>query len=146
MPREQRQAVALRARPAGLAAAPAAETRHGPSRGRGPQLRDGVGFGHGLGRAFPAAAAVRHKHALAPGPARWAPRRGEARPLSSPSLRRSFQPPAAPPAPGTAPGAHVERSGAGRHGQAAGRAGAAAQPEQEAEEAPAGVRRGAPVL
>lgn len=34
----------------------------------------------------------------------------------------------------------------GRHGEAAGRAGAAAQPEQEAEEAPAGVRGGAPFL
>lgn len=33
-----------------------------------------------------------------------------------------------------------------RHGEAAGRAGAAAQPDQAAEEAPAGVRGGAPVL
>lgn len=160
---------------AGRTAAPAAETRHGPhqARGRGgPQRGDGLEFGHRLGQAF-RAGILRSPERIAgtnarPLPARHADRRqrGEARPLSSPSsvspsrrprprLPRVRRPPGitgrrraagtAPPCDGAARRAPTW-SGPGRHGQAASRAGAAAQPEQEAEEAPAGVRRGAPVL
>lgn len=124
---------------AGLTAAPAAETRHGPhqARGRGPQLRDGVEFGHSLGQVFRAG--------ILCSPARFAGtnaspalhagrrRRGEAQPLSSPQsaslssrprprLPRVRRPPRhqrAVPGCGhrpavrqrSAPGTHVERAG-----------------------------------
>lgn len=156
---------------AALTAAPAAETRHGPhqARGRGPELRDGVEFGYSLDKCPVPVLCVPLRGSQAqraPGTARWPPvGRGSAPELTP--VRLSFQPPAAPPSQVTTPspaspgGAGLRAppppcdsaarraptwSGPGRDGQAASRAGAAAQPEQEAEEAPAGVRRGAPVL
>lgn len=159
---------------AGLTTAPAAETRHGPhqARGRGAQLRDRVGFGQSLGQSVPCRcfvfpSAVR-RHKRAPGTTRWpaAAGRGPARELTPPPppLLPAARGPALPGytaltgitgrrrAAGTAPPCDSAArraptwSGPGRDGQAASRAGAAAQPEQEAEEAPAGVRRGTPVL
>lgn len=126
---------------AGPSAAPAAETRHGPhqARHRGPQLRHGLEFGHGLGQASRAGTlsspAPFAGTKTSPLPARHAGhrRRGyawhlSAPPSSSPSscprprlakLRRPPRHQRAAPGCGhrpavrqrSAPGTHVERAG-----------------------------------